>query len=148
MKKFDSIQEFFDSVEEIKPVNLLSAETSIEDAIEHGSQVLTALTKARYLDLINNQHLVYLALKKVGCVPFEFADKKFLVGHSLEEMICTNSPSFPLAVYTQVFDSNPEVFSYALRKILGVSTKDSGWALQWLATQQIIENKKYQQKGE
>lgn len=146
LKKFDSIQEFCENVKAIRPIDFSSSETSVEEAIEHGRQILTALVKARILDLISNHHLVYVSLKNAGCVPFENANKKFLVGHSLEEMICTNSPSFPLALYTQLLDLNPDVFAYAIQKALGVTAKDSGWAMQWLATQKIVEQKKFVKK--
>lgn len=148
LKKYASMTDFFGDLEKINFVDLTSSEPSVEDAIEHGRKVLTILAKTSYLDLVFNRETIAEALASVGCIPIELANEKFKPGRSLDSMICATTPSFPLAVYSQVFNAGPEPYARAMRKLLGVTSKESGWAFRWLMVQQMVEQEKNRQPGE
>jgi hypothetical protein len=145
LKPYETLDEFYSDLSEIKPVDYTSAETTMEDAVAHSRKVLEVLVRAENLDLYSEQKNVSEALKMIGCVPFPLAHEKFQDRSTIGELLYKESVSFPLSAYQQLIDASPATYRYGWAKL-----KDGGaeysWLGEWLFTQQMAEQARANQK--
>lgn len=144
LKPYETLEEFYSDLSKIKKVDYTSAETSMESAIAHSRQVLTTLLRAQNLDLTNEQQNLSEALKIIGCVPYQQAHEKFQDRSTIGQLLGKENVSFPLSVYQQLIDADPDTFMYGLAKVLDGGNKYS-WISDWLQTQYIAEQLKASQ---
>ena len=145
LKPYETLDEFYEDLSKIKPVDYTSAETSMEDAVAHSRKVLEVLVRAENLDLSREQKNVSEALKMVGCVPWPQANEKFQDQSSIGELLYKESVSFPLSAYQQLIDSSPKSFAFGWYKLTDGGAEYS-WIAEWLFTQQMAEQAKANQK--
>lgn len=145
LKPYENVEEFFRDLSKIETFDYKSADSNMEDAVEHARKVLKVLMKSEKLDLNKYREDVSKALKIIGCVRFDEADKKFKSDHSIGEMLYEENVAFPLSAYTQLIDTKESTFSYGLGKLLDGGAEYS-WIGSWLATQQKAENAKGKNK--
>ena len=142
---YTTLEEFYKDLSKIKKVDYTSSETSMESVIEHSRQVLTTLLRAHNLNLSKEQKNISEALKMIGCIPWTEAHKKFQDGSAIGQLLGKENVSFPLFLYQQLIDSEPETFIFGLDKALDGGYKNS-WISEWLQTQQAAEELKANQK--
>ena len=145
LKPYETLDEFYEDLSKIKPVDYTSAETSMEDAVAHSRKVLEVLVRAENLNLVSEQKNVSEALKMVGCVPFPVAHEKFQDRSTIGELLYKESVSFPLSAYQQLIDSSPKSFTFGWYKLIDGGAEYS-WIAEWLFTQQMAEQAKANQK--
>ena len=135
---YESMEDFYRELSQVGKVNYQSAETSMEDAVEHSRKVLTVILKARNItsEMNKEQQNVSDALKAVGCVPWKEADEKFQDRSSVGELLYKENVSFPLTAYTQLVDASENTFSFGLSKLLDGDERYS-WISEWLSTQEM-----------
>lgn len=141
LRPYENIMYFFRDLSKIEKFDYTSADSNMEDAIEHSRKVLTVLAKSEKLDLDKNREEVSDALKIIGCVPYVDADEKFKSDHNIGELLYEESAAFPLSAYTQLIDTKESTFSYGLAKMLDGGV-DCSWVGRWLITQQMAENER------
>ena len=145
LKPYETLDEFYSNLSKIKPVDYTSPETTMEDAVAHSRKVLEVLVRAEDLNLSNEQKNISKALKMIGCVPWQQADKKFQDKGIVNEFLYKENVSFPLTAYLQLIDASPSTFPLGWRRLVSGGPEHS-WFGEWLITQQMAEQEKANQK--
>lgn len=133
LEPYENLMEFFRDLSKIEKFDYTSANSNMEDAIEHSRKVLTVLAKSGKLDLAKNAKDVSDALKIIGCVPYKNADEKFgSTSHGIGNFCFEENVAFPLFAYTQLIDKNEVDF------LVGMEVACDGIG-KWLTTQKMAE---------
>ena len=138
---YKGMEEFYKDLSEIEKINYQVPETSNEDAVEHGKKVLSVILKARNLtsEMMAEHENVAKALRAIGCVSWQEADKKFQTGKTIDETLYQEDVSFPLTAYGVLLSDDKFIFYDGLNKILGAGV-DFGWVVEWLSTQEFASH--------
>ncbi len=116
---YKSCKEALIDLAKIKPADLSSQNTSKEDAFTMLKSVMIVLGKCTNINLSSCQHEVSSVLKKIGCVTYNKADKKFVTNQTLCSMMRTkNGTAFPILAVTQLIDSTYYEFEYGFHKLV------------------------------
>ncbi len=122
----------------IKPADLKSSQTTIEDAITMCKEVMTVILKCQDLKFTEKEREDFgNALKALGCAKVEEASQKFqplndaTVGEILNKK---NNVQFPVWTFTILTDCR-ESFYYGLAKITDGGRENSDIAV-WLNAQE------------
>ena len=130
---FHSKEEAFEALSAIKPCDLTSNETKLEDAVNFCKEVMTVLIKCEDLRLDHKE--LETALTNLGACTIDNASKKFRTNARTIGDILTkkNNIEFPLSVFTQIIGTSDESYRYGFSRAVDGGKK--GWIGEWLYTQ-------------
>lgn len=137
---FHSEEEVFEALKKIKPCDLTSNKTSVEDAVRFCKEVMTVLLKCE--DLCPNHRKMEEALTALGACRYDDANKKFKTdAEKLSEVLTKkDNIEFPLSVLTQIIGSSYNSYKFGLQRATDGGKKYS-WVGEWLSAQSEPEPK-------
>ena len=104
-KPYQSLDQLFEDLREIKPIDFTTEETSMDQAIRFSKEVLECLVAAKDFDYKLCLRAVELAdaLKSIGCVKWEDAAPKFrAMPYGEEGAYAKGSTALPLDCFSNL----------------------------------------------
>ena len=134
---YKSFDEALLDLTSIDPCDLTSKQTSQQEAVAFCKKVMTILLRCEKLSFKDKQiQELSETLKTLGATTYENANEKFIADKKKfgEAVLSKGDIQFPLSVFTNIIDNNPESFRYGFSKAVEGGEEHS-WIGEWLKTQ-------------